>query len=146
MPKKPTRASTADDAVLAEVQAVRAQHAAILDTLQNLVDQVGWLGEESVQLRSDIAALRTELSHVHGDLSSRYAEALGAMRSLEPLERAAPPVTPAPQEPPDPEHNELLAAIFGQPKRPASAAKPRKATGAKAPAKRARANPPNPSL
>ena len=138
MAKKPPRPSPPDDPVLAEMQALRAQHAAVLDALQHLVQQVAWLGEESVQLRSDVAALRTELSHVHGDLRSRTAEAVDAVRNLEPPERRAPPLAPAPQEPADPKHNELLAAIFGQPKRAAAAAKPpRKPTGAKAPARRA---------
>ena len=136
MPKKPTGLSTADDSVLAEVQALRAQHAAILDTLQHLVEQVGWLGEESLNLRSDVAGLRTELSHVHGDLRSRTAEAVDAVRNLEAPERAAPPVATAPQDPADPEHNELLAAIFGQPQRSAATGKaPRKPTGAKAAAR-----------
>jgi hypothetical protein len=140
MAKKPTRPATPDDGVLAEVQAVRAQHAAILDTLQHLVDQVGWLGEESVQLRSDVASLRTELSHVHGDLSRRYGEAVDAVRSLEPPDRASPPAAAAAAEPPDPaEHNELLAAIFGKPSRKVAARKPApaKATPVKARAKRA---------
>jgi hypothetical protein len=60
------------------------------------------------------------------------------MRNLEAPERAAPPVAAAPQDPADPEHNELLAAIFGQPQRSAGTAKPaRKATRPKVPARRA---------
>ena len=138
MAKKPTGPSTPDAPVLAEVQALRTQHAAIVDTLQHLVEQVGWLGEESLQLRADIAALRTELSHVHGDLRSRTAEAVDAVRNLEAPERAAPPVAAAPQDPADPEHNELLAAIFGQPQRSAGTAKPaRKPSRPKVPARRA---------
>jgi hypothetical protein len=117
---------------------VRAQQAAILDTLQHLVDQVGWLGEESVQLRSDVASLRTELSHVHGDLSPRYGEAIDAVRSLEPPDRASPPAAAPPPERPDPaEHDQLLAAIFGKPKRTAAPSKP---AGAKAAPAKARAN------
>lgn len=132
MAKKPTSPVPPDDGILADVQAVRAQQARILETLQHLVDQVGWLGEESVQLRSDVAALRTEVSHVHGDLSRRYGEAIDAVRSLEPPDRASPPAAAPPPEPPDPaEHDQLLAAIFGKPKRTVAPSKPARA---KAPA------------
>lgn len=120
MAKKPTSPAPADDPILAEVQALRGQHAAILARLEHLVEQVGWLAEESGQLRSDVAALRTELSHVHGDLGSRAAEAIDALRSLAPLDRAPPRPLPAAPEPSDPaEHSELLAAIFGKPMRSA---------------------------